>query len=48
MLSTSEEAQAKSLLSLDSDAEWQEKQLEWFDEEKYGKLVESYQVTSLD
>ena len=48
MLSTSEEAQAKSLSSLESDTEWQEKQMEWFDEEKYGKLVESYQVTSLN
>ena len=48
MLSTSEEDQAKSLTSLEGDAEWQEKQMEWFDEEKYGKLVESYQVTSLN
>ena len=47
MLSNSREAQAKSLESLENDTEWQRKQLEWFDEEKYGKLVESYQVTSL-
>ena len=48
MLSNSKEEQAKSLESLLADEEWQKKQLDWFDKQKYGRLVDSYEMTSLD
>jgi len=48
MLSNSKEEQAKSLESLLTDEEWQKKQLDWFDKQKYGRLVESYEMTSLN
>ena len=48
MLSNSKEEQAKSLESLLTDEEWQKKQLDWFDKQKYGRLVDSYEMTSLD
>ena len=48
MLSNSKEEQAKSLESLLTDEEWQRKQLDWFDKQKYGRLVDSYEMTSLD
>ena len=48
MLSNSKEEQAKSLESLLNDQEWQRKQLDWMDKQKYGRLVESYEMTSLN
>ena len=48
MLSTSREAQAKSVQALLEDQEWAPKQQDWFDKKSYGRLVESYEVTALD
>ena len=48
MLSNSKEEQAKSYESLLTDQGWQRKQLDWFDKRKYGRLVDSYEMTSLD
>ena len=48
MLSNSKEEQAKSYESLLADQEWQRKQLDWFDKKKYGRLVDSYEMTSLN
>tara|TARA_B100001250_G_scaffold185541_1_gene159560 strand:+ start:2085 stop:2786 length:702 start_codon:yes stop_codon:yes gene_type:complete len=48
MLSTSRESQAKSFEALLADDNWASKQQEWFDEKKYGRLVESYEMTVLD
>ncbi len=48
MLSNSKEEQAKSYESLLTDQDWQRKQLDWFDKRKYGRLVDSYEMTSLD
>jgi|TARA_B100000959_G_scaffold37159_2_gene35829 hypothetical protein len=48
MLSTSKEAQGKSYESLLADEDWQKKQQDWFDKKKYGRLVESYEMTSLN
>tara|TARA_Y100001968_G_C19365479_1_gene722287 strand:+ start:159 stop:806 length:648 start_codon:yes stop_codon:yes gene_type:complete len=47
MLSNSKELQAKSLESLQQDEKWMKLQLDWFDKMKYGRLVESYEMTSL-
>ena len=47
MLSESREAQAKSFEALLNDEKWAPKQLDWFDKEKYGSLVESYEMTVL-
>ena len=48
MLSSSREAQAKSFEALLADEKWSAKQQQWFDEQKYGRLVESYEMTVLD